>query len=137
MSEKMIELSVITPKGVKVKNEVYSVIFRCIDGDMGVLPGHEPISVVMGDGVLRAKAEDGNMLIMAIFGGIAIVENDAVKIMTTEVELPEDIDLEKTEKQKLELEEIKDEEMSKERVKKLRKASVRLEVLSTLNKKEG
>lgn len=94
MENTELHLQVITPRGIKFDRRAKMVIFRCIDGDMGILPGHEPSSVVMGDGILRiichgAAPEER----LAVFGGVATIENDTVKLLTNIAQLPEEIDL--------------------------------------------
>ena len=52
-NEKKINLKITTPRGLKFVEKADMLIMRCIDGDLGVLPGHAPVSVVLGDGILR------------------------------------------------------------------------------------
>lgn len=93
MDKKAIRLQIITPRGVKFDRSARMLIFRCVDGDMGILPGHETVSVVMGDGILRILGEPGAAEEkIAIFGGVATVENDTVKLLTSIAQRPEEID---------------------------------------------
>lgn len=70
------------------------VIMRCVDGDFGVLPGHEPVSTVLGDGILRI-INDGMEKKLAVFGGVVEVDNTSVNIYSTIAQKPEEIDLER------------------------------------------
>ncbi len=96
MDKKKISLRIITPRGVKIKEQADMIIMRCIDGDMGILPGHEPVSAALGDGILRIINENTEQKI-AVFGGVAVIENDTVSLMTSIAQRPWEIDLPRAE----------------------------------------
>ncbi|NLK75155.1 MAG: ATP synthase F1 subunit epsilon [Clostridiales bacterium] len=98
-----LQLNIVTPRGVKFVEEADMIIMRCIDGDLGILPGHEPVSVVLGDGILRIR-NDGVEKKLAVFGGIAKINDKAVTILSTIAQRPEEIDLERAEKDRKEAE---------------------------------
>lgn len=107
------------------------VIVRSLNGDMGVLPGHEPTSAVLGDGILRiidGKAEQK----IAVFGGLAEVQNDAVNILTKFAEWPEDIDRARAENDRKKAEMLLQERADDLKIQSyqvlLRRALVRIEV---------
>jgi len=91
MPGKKVRLRVITPEKIKVDEETDMVIVRCTTGDWGILPGHESHWAALGIGVLR-MLNGGEERKLAVFGGIAEVQNDVVTILTSNAELPEDID---------------------------------------------
>lgn len=84
MTDKKINLNIITPSGIKFVEKADMVIMRCIDGDLGVLPGHSPVSTVLGGGVLRI-INDGLEKKLAVTGGVAEINDRTVNILTTEV----------------------------------------------------
>ena len=86
-----IHLRVVTPQETKVDEEADMVIMRSVTGDMGILPGHQPVSTVLDYGVLRILNGDSEHR-LAVFGGIAEVQDSAVTILTSMAEHPEDID---------------------------------------------
>jgi F-type H+-transporting ATPase subunit epsilon len=96
MEKKKVNLRVVTPRGVKIQEQADMIIMRCVDGDMGVLPGHKPMSAALGDGILRVIDADAEQKI-AVFGGVAMVENDAVNIVTSIAQRPGEIDLPRAE----------------------------------------
>jgi F-type H+-transporting ATPase subunit epsilon len=89
--DKKVHLQIITPTGVKVNEKADMVIMRCTTGDMGIQPGHEPRSAILDVGVLRLL-DSSRENRMAVFGGLAEINNDKVTIITSLAELPEDID---------------------------------------------
>jgi len=128
-----IELKITTPRGLKFEEEADMVIMRCIDGDLGVLPGHEPISAVLGDGILRIYNND-YVKKLAVFGGIADIDQKSIKIFTTIAQRPDEIDVERAESDLREAEATMIEELEENQVRRLqvlmRRALVRIEVSS-------
>ena len=102
-----LRLQIITPRGIKFDRRAKAVIFRCIDGDMGILPRHEAASVVVGDGILRIlPQEDAPEERIAVFGGVAMVENDTIQLLTSIAQRPEEIDLARAERDREEMERV-------------------------------
>ena len=91
MAAKKIHLRIITPEKIKADEYVDMVIMRCITGDLGVLPGHEPYSVVLDYGALRIL-NSGIERRIAVFGGFAEIRDNVLTILTGSAEWPEDID---------------------------------------------
>ncbi|MCL2548833.1 MAG: ATP synthase F1 subunit epsilon [Symbiobacteriaceae bacterium] len=92
MSDKKIHLKIVTPTEVKIDEKVDMVVMRCVDGAMGILPGHMPLSTALDYGIARIMNKDGERRI-AVFGGIAQIKNDELVILTNEASWPEEIDL--------------------------------------------
>ena len=91
---KKLELKITTPRGEKFIEDADMVIMRCIDGNLGVLPGHEPIVAALGDGTLRIINGDAEEK-LALFGGVVEVKDDTVRIYSTIAQRLEEIDLER------------------------------------------
>lgn len=91
-AEKKLKLRVIestmTPSKspYKYENDVDMVILRCATGDLGILPGRVPCTMVLGDGVLRAY--QGDVIDrLGVMGGIAHVSDDIVTVLSDTVSL--------------------------------------------------
>ncbi|HHU08120.1 MAG TPA: hypothetical protein GXZ59_07240, partial [Clostridiaceae bacterium] len=67
-NKKKLALTITTPRGIKFEEEADMVVMRCVDGDLGVLPGHAPVSTVLGDGTLRIINNNVEKK-LAVFGG--------------------------------------------------------------------
>lgn len=130
-NNKKLNLNIITPRGVKFEEEADMIIMRAVDGDLGVLPGHEPISTALGDGILRIF-NNGVEKKLAVFGGIVEINNITVNIYSTIAQLPEEIDLERAEKDRQEVEAALNEMLDDVNLKRLqvmmRRSLVRIEV---------
>jgi len=132
LDSKKINLNIITPRGVKFQEQADTLIMRAIDGDLGVLAGHEPVSAVLGEGILQIF-NDGVEKKLAVFNGFVEIDDTDVNIMTTIAQLPEEIDLERAEQDRREaeasLEESESEDVQIQSMQVLlRRSLVRIEV---------
>ena len=82
MVAETLRLRVITPRELKIDEEVGMVIMHCPGGDMGVLPGHDYYVVQLDYGSLRYHAGDA-VHRMAVFGGVAEIKDDVVTVITS------------------------------------------------------
>jgi F-type H+-transporting ATPase subunit epsilon len=76
--------------------EASLVIARTVDGDLGVLPGHEPMLAVLADGVvvIRTGGSEGDR-VAAVHGGFISVADDTVALLAETAELAEEIDVDR------------------------------------------
>lgn len=139
VNDKKINLTITTPRGVKFVEKADMVIMRCIDGDLGVLPGHAKVSTVLGDGILRIF-NNGVEKKLAVFGGTAEIEDTTVNILSTIAQRPEEIDLERAERDRREAEATILEESEEHQIRRLQimmhRSLVRIEVSTHLEKAE-
>jgi len=131
-SDKQFRLRVITPTETKIDQPVNMVIMRCLDGDMGILQGHQPYLCVLDIGVLRIQTRRKRERKLAIFGGIAEVYPDELVIVTDEAHWPKDIDKDRAEEAREHLERViqektDDRELALDQIL-LRRALVKIEV---------
>ena len=91
MSAKKVRLRIVTPEQIKVDEDIDMIIMRCTTGDMGVLPGHEARSAALRYGILRIF-NGGVERRIAVYGGLAVVRDDVLTILTSDAEWPEDVD---------------------------------------------
>ncbi len=97
MAEQTFMLQVITPMGSFYQKDVQRVIFTTTEGDMGVLPGHEPITAILDIGKLQILEENKNK-VAAVTGGFVIVSvEEGVRIFADTAEWPEQIDIRRAE----------------------------------------
>lgn len=73
--------------------EADMVIARTTEGDIGILPNHEPVLGVLVESPVRIKRGEGEGdLVAAVHGGFLSVTRDSVSILAEVVELAEEID---------------------------------------------
>lgn len=86
-------LQILTPHGSAIESKVEEVTVPGRDGEFGVLPSHTPYLAIVDAGILSYR-KDGRKENLALRGGFAEVNEDRVVILSEEVYLPQDIDLE-------------------------------------------
>lgn len=90
MADKL-TLRIITPERIVLEQEVDKVVARCIDGEMAILPNHEPLLTALAIDVVRYDfgKEDHTA---AVMGGVMEVSNNEVTILSDLAELDTEID---------------------------------------------
>lgn len=99
------------------------VVARTAEGDIGILPGHEPVLGLLVSGQVSVHQSDGDVLTAAVHGGFLSVADDNVSILAEVAELAEEIDVQRAEAA-LRREAEREEEVEEAR----RRAEVRLRV---------
>jgi len=85
MSDRTLKVSVIAPDHVGWEGEAESVVAPAHDGQVGILYGHAPMTVLLGDGELRVRS-GGEVVRLRVARGFLQVENDEVAVLAEEVE---------------------------------------------------
>ena len=96
-------LRVITPDRVFYENRVKMVEFNTTEGEIGILPGHIPLTVIVKPGVLNITEADGEKMALviseeegvkqaALHSGFAEILPERVTILAEIIEWPEEID---------------------------------------------
>ncbi len=74
--------------------EATAVYGRTPEGEIGILPGHQPLLGALVPGYpVRIEAEDGNTLSVAVHGGFLSVRQDGVSVLAEQAEMSDDIDV--------------------------------------------
>lgn len=87
-------LRIITPDRIFYENQVEMVEFNTTEGEIGVLPGHIPLTVIVKPGILDITEADGDK-VAALHAGFAEILPDRVTILAEVIEWPEEIDEER------------------------------------------
>jgi len=94
-----LELEIVTPAGIVVREDVDEVEAPGILGHFGVLPGHRPFMSQLRAGQLRYRIAKNNHFV-AVHWGFAEVLPNKVTILVETAEIAGDIDLERAESAK-------------------------------------
>lgn len=86
-----LNLKIITPERIVLDSQVDQVTAVANDGELTILPGHEPLVTTLAVDVLRYKVK-GEEETAAIIGGIMNVNNAEVEILSDMAELDVEID---------------------------------------------
>lgn len=85
-------VELVAPDRMIWSGEAEMVIARTTDGDIGILPGHEPTLGVLVPSPVRIRRDGQDELVAAVHGGFLSVTRDSVSVLAEVVELAEDID---------------------------------------------
>ena len=88
---KNFQLRIITPDRVFYEGEVEMVEFNTTEGEIGVLPGHIPLPVIVKPCILNITEVEGEKQ-AALHSGFAEILPERITILAEIIEWPEEID---------------------------------------------
>lgn len=88
-----LNVRVITPDKIVWDDDVQEIVLPSTTGQLGVLPGHAPLTTALSSGVMRIRLER-EWKNIALMGGFALVEDNEVKVLVNAAEMGESINLE-------------------------------------------
>lgn len=92
-----LELTIVTPEGQAYHGEVEYVVLPGVEGEFGVLAGHEPFLSALKSGPLELSA-NGRERHAAVSRGYAEIHGDKVTVMVGACEWADEIDVERAER---------------------------------------
>ena len=98
-TQSRIELEIVTPAGVVLRQDVDEVEAPGVLGHFGVLPGHRPFMSQLRAGQLRFRTGSEDHFV-AVHWGFAEVLPNKVTVLVETAEVAEDIDLQRAESAK-------------------------------------
>ena len=99
MADNLFKLKIITPERLFYEGDVAMVEFNTTEGEIGVLKGHIPLTVVISPGIITITEENEKKQ-AALHAGFAEVLQDSVVIMAEIIEWPAEIDVARAEEAK-------------------------------------
>lgn len=78
--------------------EAKSIVAKTTEGEIGIMPGHEPMLSLLVDGLVRIEPVDGEKVVVAVHGGFAAMDSDNVRILAETAEMASDIDVDRAKK---------------------------------------
>jgi len=86
----------VTPERVFYEGPVEMVEFNTTEGQIGVLPGHIPMTVIVSPGILTITEAEGTKE-AALHAGFAEILPDQITILAEIIEWPDEIDKDRAE----------------------------------------
>lgn len=84
-------LEIVTPEAKVYSDTIDSVVIPTVGGEIGILPGHIPLLTQVAQGELRV-AKGAETQFLAVSGGFAQIEGDAVRVLAENAISEEKID---------------------------------------------
>ena len=94
MPDQHLTLELITPEKVAWSAPADMVVLPAFDGEMGILPGHQPFLVQLAPGEVRIT-DKGQVKRFAVSGGFAEIKDNAISLFAESAENAEQIDSER------------------------------------------
>ncbi len=99
MADKQFRLRILTPERVFYEGMADMAIFQAVEGELGVLPGHIPLTTLISSSSFQILTEDKNKTtVVAVHEGFVEILPDQVTLLTEAAEWPEEIDVERAER---------------------------------------
>lgn len=99
MAGKTFNLQIISPTRIFFDGDAEMVEMKTTEGEIGVLAGHIPLTVILEPGVLRIRQEDG-VREAALHDGFVEIRKDRVTVLAESCEWPDEIDVERAKEAK-------------------------------------
>lgn len=102
------------------------VVLATVEGDMGILPGHEPVLATLADGPVRVDSPEGEHIMFAVHGGFVSLDSDKLQILAEVAEKFDEIDIDRAKAAKQRAEGATEDDP--EQLQALRRAETRIDV---------
>ena len=79
--------------------EATLVVARTTSGDIGVMPGHQPLLGVLESGPVTIRTREGGTVVAAVHGGFISFADDKLSLLAEIAELSDEIDVQSAEQE--------------------------------------
>ncbi|HSP53468.1 MAG TPA: F0F1 ATP synthase subunit epsilon [Cryobacterium sp.] len=87
MAESSLKVSVVGADHEVWSGEASMIVARTVEGQIGILPGHEPLLAILASGEVRVTLSNGEKIVAEAADGFLSVANDVVTIVARKAEL--------------------------------------------------
>ena len=129
MAVAQMHLEVVSAEAHVLSADISELYARSVEGEFGILPGHQPLVVALDIAPVRVRMVDGTEQRIAVHRGTLFVDQDGKVILLADIaELEADIDVARARRRKAQLEQGLQESGDEVLRASLLKQSVRLQV---------
>jgi F-type H+-transporting ATPase subunit epsilon len=83
----LLNVSVVAADHEVWSGEASMVVARTVEGQIGILPGHEPLLAILASGEVRVTLNGGESITAQADDGFLSVENNTVTVVARQAEL--------------------------------------------------
>ena len=87
MSEKTLRVELVAADKAVWSGEAKLVVAKTVEGEIGLMPGHEPMLAILAEGEVRVTKPEGEVLVVAADDGFLSVEHDVVTVVARNASL--------------------------------------------------
>lgn len=122
------QVEVVSAEKQLFSGEAKELYARALDGEIGIMPGHQPAVIALDIGPVNVRFEDGTSERIAVHNGFLYVGRDRIIVLADTAELASEIDRARAEAKVRELEHKLDREEDAGLRSSLAKARLRVDV---------
>ena len=122
------QVEVVSAERRLFSGEATEVYARSLDGEIGILPGHQPALLALDIAPVKIKLADGTTERVAVHNGFLYVRGGTVVVLADIAELASQIDISRAERRMRELEDRRSREEEATVESSIRKQQLRLTV---------
>ncbi|MDO5495442.1 MAG: F0F1 ATP synthase subunit epsilon [bacterium] len=82
-------VEIVSPEEVLWEGEASSVVVPAFTGDLGILPGRQPVLAILREGDVRVTPTGGEQVSFPITAGFVAVDTDVEIVVDNTLTLPE------------------------------------------------
>ena len=120
-------VSVVSLEHPEWEGPASQIVVKTHEGEMGVLPGHEPVLATLAGGPIRIDPVDGDPMYFAVHGGFFSLDENRAIILADVAETAEEINVARAQEAKSNAEKADDEDLGA--IAAMRRAETRLRVV--------
>jgi len=83
-----VRVEIVTPEELLWEGQASSVVVPAFQGDMGILPGRQPVLAILREGDVRITPEGGTPVSFPITAGFVAVDEDVEIVVDNSLTLP-------------------------------------------------
>ena len=87
MSEKTLRVELVAADKAVWSGEAKLVVAKTVEGEIGLMPGHEPMLAILASGEVRVTRPEGEVLTVTADDGFLSVEHDVVTVVARNASL--------------------------------------------------
>lgn len=90
-----LDVAVVSAERLLWQGSARSIVAKTPEGEIGILPGHEPVLALLVESPLRIETIEGEKVLVAVHGGFFAVDSNRVQVIAEAAELAAEIDVER------------------------------------------
>jgi F-type H+-transporting ATPase subunit epsilon len=87
LSEKTLRVELVAADRAVWSGEAKLVVAKTVEGEIGLMPGHEPMLAILANGEVRVTKPEGEVLVVSADDGFLSVEHDVVTVVARNASL--------------------------------------------------
>ena len=75
-------VDVVSPEAIVWSGDATFVVARTVEGEIGIMPGHEPVMGALATGSVEIDPADGGRVTLGVHGGFLQIFDNSVTLLT-------------------------------------------------------